>query len=179
MAGQVVASDNFLLPNATFIAELVAFVLILEILRRYVLPPIQKAIRDRQALIKQQVEDSEQAKEKLAEAEKKYKDALNEARTEAAQIRENARAEAQRTVEELRAQALEEQQRIIARGDEQLASQRTAIVRELRSEIGTLAVELAEKIVDQRLADEASVAATVDAFLAGLESQDKVTEAAE
>jgi F-type H+-transporting ATPase subunit b len=130
-------------------------------------------------MIKQQVEDAEQAKEKLAEAEKKYQDALNEARTEAAQIRENARAEAQRTVEELRAQALEEQQRIIARGDEQLASQRTAIVRELRSEIGTLAVELAEKIVDQRLSDEASVSATVDAFLAGLESQDKVSGAAE
>lgn len=179
MAPHVVASDNFLLPNATFIAELVAFLIILGILGRYVLPPIQKAIRQRQEMIKQQVEDAEQAKEKLAEAEKKYQDALNEARTEAAQIRENARAEAQRTVEELRAQALEEQQRIIARGDEQLASQRTAIVRELRAEIGTLAVELAEKIVEQRLSDEASVSATVDAFLAGLESQDKVTEAAE
>lgn len=179
MAPHVVASDNFLLPNATFIAELVAFLIILGVLGRYILPPIQKAIRQRQEMIKQQVEDAEQAKEKLAEAEKKYQDALNEARTEAAQIRENARAEAQRTVEELRAQALEEQQRIIARGDEQLASQRTAIVRELRSEIGTLAVELAEKIVDQRLSDEASVSATVDAFLAGLESQDKVTEAAE
>jgi F-type H+-transporting ATPase subunit b len=43
-------------------------------------------------------------------------------------------------------------------------------VRELRAEIGTLAVELAEKIVDQRLADEQQVSATVDAFLAGLES---------
>jgi F-type H+-transporting ATPase subunit b len=182
MAPHVVASDNFLLPNATFIAELVAFLIILGILGRYVLPPIQKAIRQRQEMIKQQVEDAEQAKEKLAEAQKAYQNALNEARTEAAQIRENARAEAQRTVEELRAQALEEQQRIIARGDEQLASQRTAIVRELRAEIGTLAVELAEKIVDQRLADEASVSATVDAFLAGLESQDKaasVSKAAE
>jgi F-type H+-transporting ATPase subunit b len=179
MAPHVVASDNFLLPNATFIAELIAFLIILGILGRYVLPPIQKAIRQRQEMIRQQVEDAEQAKEKLAEAQKAYQNALNEARTEAAQIRENARAEAQRTVEELRAQALEEQQRIIARGDEQLASQRTAIIRELRSEIGTLAVELAEKIVDQRLADEASVSATVDAFLAGLESQDKVTEAAE
>jgi len=179
MAQHVLASDNFLLPNATFIAELVAFLIILGVLGRYVLPPIQKAIRQRQEMIQQQVEDAEQAKEKLAEAQKAYQNALNEARTEAAQIRESARAEAQRTVEELRAQALEEQQRIIARGDEQLASQRTAIVRELRSEIGTLAVELAGKIVDQRLADEASVSATVDAFLAGLESQDKVTGAAE
>jgi F-type H+-transporting ATPase subunit b len=169
----VVAGGNFLVPDATFFAELVAFLLILWILGRYVLPPIQKAIRERQQMIAKQVEDSEEAKTKLAEAEKAYHNALNEARTEAAQIRENARAEAQRTVEELRAQALEEQARIIARGEEQLASQRAMIVRELRAEIGTLAVELSEKIVSQRLADDAQVSATVDAFLSGLDSQDK------
>jgi len=172
MAQHVVASGNFLVPDATFIAELVAFLIILGILGKYVLPPINKAMRDRQAMIKKQVEDAEAAQVQLAEAEKAYQSALNEARTEAAQIRENARAEAQRTVEELRAAAQEEQARIVARGEEQLAAQRSAIVRELRTEIGTLAVELAEKIVSQRLADDAQVSATVDAFLAGLESQD-------
>src|SRR3954468_10577268 len=177
MSHHVVAEGNFLVPDATFIAELVAFLIILGVLGRYVLPPIQKAMRERQEMIRKQVEDSEEARTKLAEAEQAYQSALNEARTEAAQIRENARAEAQRTVEELRAQAQEEQARIVARGEEQLASQRSAIVRELRGEIGTLAVELAEKIVDQRLADDAQVSATVDAFLAGLESQDTAAKA--
>ncbi|HZC70862.1 MAG TPA: F0F1 ATP synthase subunit B [Jatrophihabitans sp.] len=173
MAGHVVASGNFLVPNATFIAELVAFLLILGILGKYVLPYIQKATRERQEMIAKQVADSEEAQAKLAEAERSYQNALNEARTEAAQIRENARAEAQRTVEELRAQAVEEQSRIVARGEEQLAAQRSAIVRELRAEIGTLAVELSEKIVNERLSDETQVSATVDAFLAGLEAKDK------
>jgi F-type H+-transporting ATPase subunit b len=172
MAQHVVASGNFLVPDWTFVAELIAFLIILGILGKYVLPPIQKALSDRQTMIAKQVEDAETAKAQLAEAEKAYQSALNEARTEAAQIRENARAEAQRTVEELRAAAQEEQARIVARGEEQLASQRSAIVRELRTEIGTLAVELAEKIVSQRLTDDAQVSATVDAFLAGLESQD-------
>jgi F-type H+-transporting ATPase subunit b len=178
MAQHVVAAGNFLVPDATFIAELVTFLIILGLLGRYALPPIQKALRERQEMVRKQVEDSEQARIKLAEAEKTYQNALNEARTEAAQIRENARAEAQRTVEELRAQALEEQARIVARGEEQLASQRAAIVRELRAEIGTLAVDLSEKIVDQRLADDAQVSATVDAFLAGLESKDKAEQTA-
>src|SRR5881227_1126640 len=176
MSKHVLASGNFLVPNATFIAEFIAFLLILGIIGRYILPYIQKVMNERQAMIRKQVEDAEEAKTKLAEAEKAYQNALNDARTEAAQIRENARAEAQRTVEDLRAQALEEQNRIVARGEEQLASQRSAIVRELRGEIGTLAVELAEKIVSQRLADDADVSATVDAFLAGLESQDKVAK---
>jgi F-type H+-transporting ATPase subunit b len=174
MAKHVVAEGNFLLPNWTFVAELVAFLMILAILGKYVYPFIAKAMHDRQEMIKKQVEDAEEAKTKLAEAEKTYQNALHEARTEAAQIRENARAEAQRTVEELRAQAIEEQKRIVQRGEDQLAMQRSAVVRELRAEIGTLAVELAEKIVDQRLTDEASVSSTVDAFLAGLESRDKV-----
>lgn len=168
-----VVASNFLVPNATFIAEFVAFLLILWFLAKYVLPYVQKAMRERQEMIRKQVEESEEAKAKLAEAERALQSALNEARTEAAQIRENARAEAQRTVEELRAQALEEQARIVARGEEQLASQRAAIVRELRGEIGTLAVELSEKIVNERLADQAQVSSTVDAFLAGLEASDR------
>lgn len=174
----VLASGNFLVPNATFIAELAAFLIILAVLGKWVLPPIQKALAARQEMIRRQVEDSEQAKEKLAEAEAEYQRALNEARASSAEIREGARAEAQRTVEELRAQAQEEAARIIARGDEQLATQRNAIVRELRAEIGTLAVELSEKIIQQRLADDAQVRSTVDSFLADIERRDAADSSA-
>jgi F-type H+-transporting ATPase subunit b len=174
----VVAAGNFLVPNGTFIAELVAFLIILGVIARYVAPPIQKAMRARQEMIRKSAEDAEEARAKLAEAEKALQNALNEARTEAAQIRENARAEAQRTIEEVRAQAQEEQARIVARGEEQLASQRAVIVRELRAEIGTIAVDLAEKIVNQRLADQAEVAVTVDAFLSGLESLETAEQTA-
>ncbi|HEY8828406.1 MAG TPA: F0F1 ATP synthase subunit B [Jatrophihabitantaceae bacterium] len=172
MGKPILASGNFLVPNATFIAELIAFLLILAIIGRYILPPVQKVIRERQAMIAKQVEDSEQARKKLQEAEEQYKHALTEAREEAQQIREHARAEAQRTVEELREKAQQESARIVTRGEELLANQRGAVIRELRAEIGTLAVELSEKIVDQHLADDAQVTATVDAFIAALVAQD-------
>ena len=51
-----------------------------------------------------------------------------------------------------------------------MARQRTAIVQELRAEIGTLAVELSEKIINQQLANDQDVRATVDAFIAGLQA---------
>lgn len=172
-AQPVLAANNFLVPNATFFVELLAFVIILGILAKYVLPPVQKAMAVREATIKKQLEDAEAARKKLREAEEQYQRALTEARIEAAQIREHARAEAQRTVEEMRERAQEEAARIIARGEEQLALQRSAVVRELRAEVGTLAVELSERIIDERLADDAEVRATVDSFLAGLESQDR------
>jgi F-type H+-transporting ATPase subunit b len=170
MTSPVLAGSNFLVPNATFIAELVAFLIILAVIGKYIVPPAQKAMRERQAIIDKQMSDAEETTAKLAEAKAAYENALTEARAEAAQIRENARAEAQRSLDELRAAAQEESARIVARGEELLARQRSSIVRELRSEIGTLAVELSEKIVDQRLADDAQVSATVDAFIAGLDS---------
>jgi len=171
-AHPVEASGNFLVPNATFIAEFIAFLLILGILAKWVYPVIRKPIMARQALIAQQLEDAEAAKVSLAEARAEYQRALTEARNQAGQIRENARAEAQSSIEELRTHAQEESARIVARGEELLANQRGAIVRELRSEIGTLAVELSEKIVNERLANDAQVRATVDTFLAELERRD-------
>jgi F-type H+-transporting ATPase subunit b len=170
---QPLASNNFLVPNATFIAELVAFVLILGFLGRYVLPRVQRSLQERQDMVTKQVKDAAEAKARLEEAEKTYQNAMKEARAEAAEIRENARAEAQRTIEEVRATAQEESDRIVARGEEQLEHQRAAIVRELRAEIGTLAVELADKILDQRLDDDAQVRATVDSFIAALDAADR------
>ena len=155
-----------------YISEFVAFVLILVIIVRYIAPRINPILVKQQDVIDKQVDDAEQAKQKLAEAERSYQNAVTDARTEAAQIRENARAEAQRTVEDLKQQAQEESERIVARGEEQLASQRGAVVRELRAEIGSLAADLSEQIVRQRLSEEAQVSATVDEFLAGLEAQD-------
>lgn len=176
---QTVLAANFLVPNATFIAELVAFILILAFVGKFIVPPVSKVMAARKELIRKQIEDSDEARRKLEQAQQQYQNALTEAREEAAQIREHARAEAQRTVEELRAQAVEESARIIARGEEQLTSQRGAVVRELRVEIGTLAVELSEKIVEQRLSDDARVSATVDAFIAGLEAHDTAQDNAQ
>ena len=98
-----------------------------------------------------------------------YRAQLAEARTEAAQIRDQARAEGQQILEELRAQAQEESARIVARGEEQLTAQRQQIVHELRGQIGTLAVDLAGRVVGESLADDARRSGTVDRFLTELD----------
>src|SRR5262249_23833644 len=155
---------NFLVPNATFLAEVVAFAIILWVLYRYVVPPVQKAMRERQELIRGQIEESRQAREQLAKAEADYQRALFEARAEAAKIRDGARLR-----DEMRVQAQEEADRIRARAVEQLATQRQQVVNELRAEIGRLAVTLAERIVGESLTDDARRQRTVDRFLTELE----------
>ena len=53
--------SNFLVPNATFIAELVAFAILLWLISRYVLPPLAKAMTARQNMIDRSIKDSQEA----------------------------------------------------------------------------------------------------------------------
>jgi F-type H+-transporting ATPase subunit b len=169
MSQSVLAEGNFLVPNATFIAELVAFVLILWVLRKYVVPPVQQAMRDRQETIRTQLEEGRQAREQLESAQAEYQRALAEARAEAAKIRDGARADADRIREEMHTQAQEEVERIRQRGEEQLATQRQQVVNELRAEIGRLSVTLAGRIVGESLEDDKRRQRTVDRFLGELD----------
>ena len=159
------AGNNFLVPNWTFVAELVAFVIILWVIGRYIAPPVQRAMRDRQEMIKKQVADSEQAATQLEQAQQQYRDMLAQARTEAAKIRDGARADAQRLSEEMREQANQEVARIQRRGEESLAQQRDQVVRELRSDVGELAVHLASRVVGESLEDEVRRSGVIDRSL--------------
>ena len=164
-------TPNPILPNATFIAELVAFAILLWLFWKFALPPLQRAMSDRQDYIEKQIRDSEAARERLEKAEQEYKDLLAKTRADASQIREEARAEGQAIIAELREKAQQESDRIRQRGEEQLSAEREAVVAQLRGELGTLAAELAEKIVGESLDDEARQRRIVDRFLDDLERQ--------
>jgi F-type H+-transporting ATPase subunit b len=147
----------------------IAFVILLFVLMKYAFPAFDRVYNARRDAIEGGIARAEAAQAEAAAALDQYRAQLAEARGEAGTIREDARAEAQRIVEGLREQARSEADRIVARGEEQLAVQRAQIVRELRAEVGTLAVTLAERIVGQTLSDDTRVQATVDSFLAELE----------
>ncbi|MGH3874529.1 MAG: F0F1 ATP synthase subunit B [Pseudonocardiaceae bacterium] len=173
--------DIFLIPNATFFVELVIFLIVLAVVWRYVVPPVKRAMTERQEMVRQQIEESQQARTRLAEAQARYSEALAEARVEAAKIREAARADAQVIKDEMRQQAEQEVTRIRQRGEEQLTNQREQVVRELRGELGKLAVTLAGRIVGESVADDSRRAATVDRFLdelQGMSAPDTTTDGA-
>src|SRR5882757_2461185 len=163
------AADNFLLPNGTFFAELVAFLLMLFVFWKFVVPPLSESLRERQEMVRKLVENSEEANRRLTAAQRRYEQALAEARIEAARIREAARQQGQRIREEMRAQALEEVARIQERGEMQLAAQRERVVRELRHEMGDLALQLAEKLIGYELAVDEHKRVLVERFLADLD----------
>jgi ATP synthase F0 subunit b len=155
---------------AEYIAELVAFAIIVWFVVRYIVPPARKAMKAQQQTIKAQIERAEATEKRLAVAKSKYSDAVVEAREEAAKIRDNARADAQRIVEEMRAQADREVERIRQRGEEELANRRQHLMRELHAYLGQRAVEVANRLVEEHLADAGARGATVDRFLDELDA---------
>jgi len=164
------AEHNPILPPLSeIIIGLVAFGILAAVLMKYVFPRMEETFQARREAIEGGLARAEEAQVEAQRLLEDYRRRLGEARTEAAQIRDNARAEGQRIIEEMREQAQAEQARIVQRGEEQLAAQRQQIIRELRAEIGALAVGLAERIIGESLADDERQRGTVDRFVADLE----------
>lgn len=163
------AAPNPILPIwQEILVGSIAFVFLLAILGKYVWPKMEQTFQARVDAIEGGIK---RAESKQAEAEQlltEYKAQLAEARTEAARIRDEARADAVGIRDELLVRAREESDRIIAAGREALAAERMTLTRTLRADLGTLAVDLASRIVGEALADTARQSGTVDRFLAEL-----------
>jgi F-type H+-transporting ATPase subunit b len=162
--------SNFLVPNATFFVELAAFALLFYLLARYVIPPINRAMTNRQAAIRQEFADLDQARADANAAEAEFKAQIADARHEAARIREEAREQGAQIVSEMRQQGESEKARIIDGAHTQIAAERQQAVASLRAEVGTLATTLAGRIVGESLEDDERSGRVVDRFLADLDA---------
>lgn len=148
----------------------IAFIVLAFVLMKFVFPRMEQTFQARVDAIEGGIKRAEAAQAEANQLLEQYRAQLAEARTDAAKIRDDARADAEGIRQDILAKAREESDRIIAAGKEQLAAERATIVRELRTEVGAIAVDLASKIVGESLADEARRRGTVDRFLSGLES---------
>ncbi|GIJ34364.1 F0F1 ATP synthase subunit B [Verrucosispora sp. WMMD703] len=148
----------------------IAFALLCFVLLKFVMPRMEAMYQARVDAIEGGLKRAEAAQAEANQLLEQYRAQLAEVRTEAARIRDDARADAESIRTEILAKAREESDRIIAAGRESLAVERQTIVRELRAEVGGLAVDLASRIVGESLADEARRKGTVERFLTDLES---------
>lgn len=158
------------MPNGTFWVELIAFAIMFYILAKYIVPPINRAMTARQDAIRKQFADLDQAKADANSAEEEFRAQIADARHEAARIREEAREQGAAIVAEMREQAQAEANRIVEHAHTQIEADRQQAVTSLRAEVGSLATELASRIVGEALEDQARQSRVVDRFLADLEA---------
>ena len=164
-------TNNFLIPNGTFIAELIIFLIILFVIGKYVVPFVNLKLAERQEAIRLEFKELEDARAKLEATEVEYRDLIASARADAARQREEAREEGAQILADLRAQAQVESDRIKQAAHQQIEAERSRTVEALRAEVGTLAVELAGRVVGESLTDDARQRRVVERFLTEVESR--------
>ena len=159
-------TPNVILPHwQEIIVGTIAFALLCFVLLKYVFPRMEATFRARVEAIEGGIKKAEEAQAEAGRLLEQYREQLAEARTEAARIRDEARADAAGIREDMLNKAREESDRIIAAGREALQTERQTIVRQLRADVGSLAVDLAGRIVGESLEDEARRRGTVTRFL--------------
>ncbi|MEK9810263.1 MAG: F0F1 ATP synthase subunit B/delta, partial [Candidatus Nanopelagicales bacterium] len=161
---------------AVFIGQLIGFAVIVFIIYRYVVPPVRTLMRERQEAVRQQLEESAQARDRLAQADRYHAERVAEGRAEAQHIVSEASTDSVRITEQLRSQGEIEAERIKVHGTAQAELLRAQLIRELRGELGQEALQRAADIVKSRVAEPGAQAETIDRFLDELDSMAAATQ---
>ena len=140
-------SNNFLVPNGTFFFVLAIFLIVLAVIGTWVVPPVLKVLRERDAMVHKTQEDSKKAADQFAAARADYEEAMKEARVQASSYRDNARAEGRKVVDDTRARAEQQVMATLQTAAEQLKRERDAVELDLRANVGTMSETLASRIL--------------------------------
>jgi F-type H+-transporting ATPase subunit b len=163
-------APNFLVPNATFLVEVLVFGLLVFILGKWVIPPINKAMTGRQEAIRAQFEEAARVKAEAQASQEANQAELAAARAEASRIREEAREQGAQIIAQHREQAQVEADRVTANAHAQIEVERAQTLTQLKAEVGTIATSLAGRIVGESLDDDERQKRTIDRFIADLEN---------
>jgi F-type H+-transporting ATPase subunit b len=167
-----------LLPHpGELIFGVIAFAILYYVVAKRVVPRMEEMYAERTAAIEGGIAKAEQAQAEAAAALEEYQRQLADARGEASKIREDAKTQGAQILTEMREQAQSEAARITAQAHQQIQAERQQAMVQLRSEVGTLATELASKIVGESLEDDARQRRVVERFLDELEAAEPATAA--
>ena len=176
-AAEEEAAHNPLIPAwYDIIWSAVCFVVILVVVWKVALPKLYALLDARSAAIEGNIAKADEAQKQAEAALEEYTRQLAEARTEAGEIREAAREDGKKIVAEAKETASAEAARITATAHTQIEAERQTALVSLRSEVGSLAIDLAGGVVGETLSDDARATAVVDRFLADLEASEKAAQ---
>jgi len=147
----MIATSVFLIPNGTFVVELLVVLVILYLVAKYILPPLNKAMEGRQEKIRQSLESAEAARAEAAAAGDERARLLGEARDQARLIVENAQATSDQVKAESGARGQAEYDRILANAQNEVAGARQRAVDEASARVGEIVFELVTKIVGREV----------------------------
>jgi F-type H+-transporting ATPase subunit b len=154
---------GLLTPNGTFVAELIAFILMILILGKYAYPRIIAAATDREKKIEAGLRAAQESEERLAKVQEQVEKTLEEARAQARDILNRSHHGATADAAEVLAKARADAEALIERARGEIGAERDRAIQDLRAEVANMVVEATQVVLGaaidakshERLIDEA------------------------
>ena len=149
---------------ASFLAQVIIFIIVYQILKKFAFGPIIAMLEERRKRIEEGMLNAEKIKQQLAESEARYQEILTKANGEAQKMIDEARASSAVIADRRQQQAIAEAEQIIAKAREATNLEHDRILSELKREVGRLVVDTTTKVTgkvlttddQKRLSEEAA-----------------------
>lgn len=132
----------------------IVFLLLLFILSKYAWKPILSAIKTREKGIEDALAAAENAKKEMQELKSANEAILTQARAERDAMLKEARDTKDAIISEAKSKATKEAERIMSSTREQITNEKNAAIAELKNQVATLSIEIAEKILKSELSSD-------------------------
>jgi F-type H+-transporting ATPase subunit b len=172
----MLADTNFLVPDGTFVAEFIAFLIIVGIIAKYILPPLNKAMQARQEEIRTSLEAADTARAEADETRAQRQQILDEARGTAREIIAQANKTAERVAAQAEERGQQEYDRLLRAAEAEIALARQRAVDQVSSQLGALALSVARQVIGREI-DAESHRALIDEAVAALRASADTTAA--
>jgi F-type H+-transporting ATPase subunit b len=144
-----------MIPNITFVIQGLAFFAVVLLVMKFGWPHIMAAIEERQQKIAEGLAAADRAKAELKDADSRVAEEIKKARAQAAEIVEKAGQQANQIVDKAKADALLEAARVKATAQAEIDGMVGKAREVLRSQVSTLAVQGASKILQREINPDA------------------------
>lgn len=144
-------SGIFIVPNGTFIVELIAFLIVLAVVAKYLVPWINTQLQARQDAIRAELAAADEARADAKLADEERRAELERARARAREILEQAQHTADRLAEEAKARGQREYEERVSSAEAEVRLARQRALEEAAQRLGELVVEVVERIIGREV----------------------------
>ena len=140
--------------NSTMLWEVINFLVLLWLLKKYLYKPMTDMLDKRKNRIESDLEEAKQKKKEAEELKEKYENELKNAREKAQEIVEEAENRGKEKAEEIVEKAREDAERVKERNMEEIAQAKEEALDELRNEVASISLMTASKFLKEKLDEE-------------------------
>jgi F-type H+-transporting ATPase subunit b len=132
-----------------------AFSLVFYILKKFAWGPLLNMLRDREESIQKALQSADEAREGMTRLKSEHEKMMQEAHAERDLLIAEARQIREQLINKARDEAAQENARLLAHAQRQIESDKLAAINEIRQQVASLSVDIAEKILKTELSDRA------------------------